>query len=232
MPLIIAVLVILVIIFNLRDSSKQSAQMSAVHANTRRKTCAYMEHQLVCRYMLHGMSFDEAFQRSYQDMVDAGYEPCIPKEAYFGGGEKRASTRLGANKYALKKHYYDYDSQWVRDIFVSKSMYDNRKRVERPHPILPSKKYWSPMEVYQEIHKDFPKTDYEFGKAMDRLSLEHMADPIGSFLIYPGYGTCEVLGYNYNYDKTKGTYVLRCLKTGEIINHVKIGDPQISYQGQ
>ena len=223
MPLIIAVLVIVVVICNLKDSSKRADRASALHANTRRKTCAYMEQQLVSKYLLCGMSFDEAFRKSYQDMVDAGFEPCIPKDAYVGARENLISSKLA-------RPFYEYDSLWVRDIYKAKRD-KQRSKYKKKHPIIQDQVYFDPMDIYKEIHENFPTCDYEFIKAMDRVRIEVNAKPIGTFLIYPGYGTCEVLNYRYNYDKTKGWYVLRVLKTNKVVDDVKIGDPRISYQG-
>lgn len=223
MPLIIAILIIVVIILNLNDSSKQAQRMSRIHANTRRKTCAYMEQQLVSRYLLYGMPFEEAFRKSYQDMVDAGFEPCIPREAYPHSGESYAGSHL-------KRSFEEYDSQWVRDIYKAK-WFKQRSNYEKKHPIVRDRRYCDAMAIYREIHENFPTNEFEFRKAMDRFDIEINARPIGSFLIYPGYGTCEVVGYRYSCDKTIGWYELRVLKTNEVITNVRIGDPQITYQG-
>lgn len=223
MPLIIAVLIILVVIFNLKDSSKRANRMSAVYANTRRKTCAYMEQQILSKYLLYGLPFDEAFRKTYQDMVDAGFDPCIPKDAYSGTSSDYASTHLS-------KDFYEYDSAWVRDLYKSKWTH-GRSKYYKSHPVVPEYAYHDPMEIYKEIHENFPTTDYEFSKAMSRIELENLTVPVGSFLIYPDYGTCEVVGYTYSYDKTRGWYKLRVLKTNEVVDTVPIGDSKITYQG-
>ena len=82
MPLIIAVLIILVVIVSARESNKKNATQSAIREKDRRKTNAKLEHHILDTYMKHGYSFDEAFDKAYQDMIEAGYDPCIPRSAY------------------------------------------------------------------------------------------------------------------------------------------------------
>jgi len=59
------------------------------------------------------------------------------------------------------------------------------------------------------------------------------AEPVGTFIIYPGLGTCEVLAHNWIGDGASGgTYTLKVLKTGKVVTHVRIGDTKIRRQGQ
>ena len=82
MPLVFAVLIMIVVFLNAKDSKKRAYKNSASYEKNRRKTNAKLEQRTMDTYMKHGYSADEAFKKSYEDMVLAGFEPCIPRSAY------------------------------------------------------------------------------------------------------------------------------------------------------
>lgn len=223
MPLVIAVLIILVIFFNTKDSIKNNARQAAIREKDRRKTNAVLEQQTLDMYMKHGYSFKDAFTQTYQDMVDAGYEPCIPREAYSKNVDGKESSFCGLNFFEPQK----YDSFWVRE-----RRRDAEREWQRSHPGIHISK--APPEVIERmVYKNFPTTEFAYLHDIKRSTMRLQAEPIGTFIIYPGLGTCEVLAHNWIGDgAADGTYTLRVLKTGKIVTYVKIGDSKIERQGK
>lgn len=221
MPLVFAVLIILVLYFNLRDSKEKNIRLSAMREKDRRKTNARLEHKILDTYMKHGYSFDKAFRQAYQDMVNAGYEPCIPREAYKKNRNGEESSWCGVYGTDVER----YDSLWVQQ---------RREHAEnewqKSHPGEP---FTSDEKIEAMTYSHFPTSEYSYLHDIKRVSMQSKALPIGSYLIYPGLGTCEILAHNWIGDSTLGgTYTLKVLKTGEIVTHVKIGDDRIRRQGQ
>lgn len=217
MPLIIAVLIIIVLFLNAKDSKKWNDRQSSIREKDCRKTNARLEQKIMDTYMKHGYSADEAFRKSYDDMLAAGYDPCIPRSAY----GKNSSYCEG--KYGFDPEYYD--SYLVRD-----RRKDIREEWRREHP---SEEMLSEEEVERRVYRNFPKNNSQYIADIKRRSNRAQAEPIGTFIIYPGLGTCEILAHNWVGDGSLGgTYTLKVLRTGQIVSYVKIGDNKIQKQGQ
>lgn len=223
MPLVLAVLIILVIILNAKDSIKNNARQSSIREKDRRKTNAKLEHRILDAYMKHGYPFDEAFRRSYQDMIDAGYDPCIPRDAYKNreGVESSSCGVYGADDVER------YDSFWVKQ-----RREDAKREWMQAHPGVHISKA-SQEEIDRLTYGNYPMTEAGYLHDIKRSTIRAKAEPVGSFIIYPRLGTCEVLAHNWIGDGAAGgTYTLKVLKTGQIVKYVKIGDTKIRRQGQ
>lgn len=223
MPLILAVLIVLVLVFNLSDWRSNKARQAAINEKNRRKTNAKLEHKILDNYMKHGYSFDDAFRKSYEDMISAGYDQCIPRDAYKNreGVESSSCGVYGGSDVER------YDSLWVKQ---------RREEAKRDwlqaHPGMHISKA-STDEIDALIYSNFPQTELQYLCDIQRSSVKASAEPVGSCIIYPGLGTCEVLAHNWTGNGNGGgTYTLKVLKTGEIVTYVKIGDDKIRRQGQ
>ena len=223
MPLVIAVLVILVLIFNAKDSNKNDARQSAIRERDRRKTNAALEQRTLDMYMKHGYSFDEAFRKSYEDMIASGYDPCIPRDAYSKNCDGTQSSFCGYNFFEPEK----FDSFWVR-----KRREDAEKQWQQSHPGVHISK--APREEIEQLtYVNYPTTEAAYLHDIKRSTMRHQAEPIGTFIIYPMLGTCEILAHNWIGDGAAGgTYTLKVLKTGQTVTWVKIGDSKIRKQGK
>ncbi len=217
MPLVIAVLVIIVLIINARDSRKNIDRRSSLYAKDCRKTNAVLEQKIMDMYMKYGYSADEAFRKSYEDMVAAGYEPCIPRNAY-----RPNSSYCGDEcSFAPEK----YDSHLIRD-----RRKDITEEWRQNHPGEDIQKYRE--KIDKLVYQKFPRNENEYAYDIKRRAKRAQAEPVGTFIIYPELGTCEILSHNWLGDGAYGgTYTLRVLKTGEVVTYVKIGDNKIQRQG-
>lgn len=217
MPLVFAVLIMIVVFLNAKDSKKRAYKNSASYEKNRRKTNAKLEQRTMDTYMKHGYSADEAFKKSYEDMVLAGFEPCIPRSAY----GKNSSYCEG--KYGFDPEYYD--SYLVRD---RREDAQEEWRLEHPREDMLSDE-----EIERRVYQNFPKNNSQYIADIKRRGVRAQAKPVGTFIIYPGLGTCEILAHNWMGDGASGgTYTLKVLKTGEVVTHVRIGDSRIRTQGQ
>jgi hypothetical protein len=142
MPLIIVVVFIIFIFVKLHEDKKEHDKLSAMRQKDRTKTNAVLERRLVDDYMKRGYSFDKAFRQSHEDILTAGYEPCIPRNAY------------SRNRNGVQSSYCDnpsqYDSFWVqqrRNVLVREWTSSHRGE-----PI--------PYELIDEqIYTNYPQTD-------------------------------------------------------------------------
>ena len=224
MPLVFVVLIVLVIIFNTMESSKNDSKQSAIREKERRKTNATLEQKTLDMYMKHGYSFDDAFRKAYEDMVEMGYEPCIPREAYNKNRNGVQSSFCAYNGFFNPE---EYDSFWVQQ-----RREEAKREWQRAHPDTHIN-YASREEIDEMTYDNFPVTEYQYLHDIKRSTVRLSAIPVGSFIIYPGLGTCEVLAHNWIGDGAYGgTYTIRVLKTDQIITYVKIGDKKISRQGK
>ena len=82
MPLVIVVLIIIVIAISSKDKIKSDALIKKHTDEATRKTNARLERELVDRYMKYGKNFKDAYWLARQDIVMAGFYPCIPETAY------------------------------------------------------------------------------------------------------------------------------------------------------
>lgn len=229
MPLVIAVLVILVVFFNAKDSSKNNARQASIREKDRRKTNAVLEQRTLDMYMKHGYSFNDAFTQTYQDMIDAGYDPCIPRDAYSKNVNGTESSFCGRSygTYGGAFEPQKYDSFWVRQRREKA-----KREWQQSHPGVHISKA-PPEEIERMVYEHFPTTESAYLHDIKRSTMRLKAEPVGTFIIYPGLGTCEIIAHNWIGDGTAGgTYTLKVLKTGQVVTYVRIGDDKIKHQGQ
>lgn len=207
MPLIIAFIAIVVLFVSLHDSKKEYNRKSADYAVSMRKTNARLEQETLDRFFRQGMSFNDAYEATLKEIVSLGYDPCIPRDAY---GKKSKTCAFD------KAPSSESETSWVE----SPEKYDS-------HLVKMRKKDFNGND--ELVYKNFPKTHCEYEIDLKRSSLRAKTIEKGQWITYPGYGTCEVLGYNYSPLGTKGTYKVRVISTGEIVNTIKIGDSKIRH---
>lgn len=213
MPLVIGALVVVFLFVVAYSVSDKTEQKSSYEENRDRKTNASMEQRLMDAYMKYGCSADEAFRRTYEDMAYIGYEPCVPRDAYTADS---SDLKVGSTRDIEK-----YDSRLVHDrrVFYTKQW-------ELEHPGENAKKHWA--EIEEQVYHNFPEDSATASLDYRRRNNISKAEPIGSFIIFPGLGTCEVLEHNWEGDGTfGGTYTLKSLRTGRIVKWVRIGDRRI-----
>lgn len=229
MPLVIAVLIFVVILLNGKDANKNNARRSANRAKDSRKTNAELEQRVLDTYLKHGYSFDDAFSQTYQDMIKAGYEPCIPREAYYVTEDEDnvwssfCSDGRARWTNGIKGRFCPgiYDSDWVKDrqIAVVRSWKANHGED------ISSEK------LDELTYTNFPTSEWAHQRDLNIRANMSKAEPVGTYVTYPGLGTCQVLGYNWiDGGASGGVYKLKVLKTGEM-KYVKIGDDKIRRQG-
>lgn len=227
MPLVIAVLIAVAIFATRKDDKKKYDRQVAERAEASRKTNAKLEQRLFDTYLKHGYSPDDAFRQTCQDMCQAGFEPCIPRDAYLEGKSDYSSLCTCDNGWSGRNNLERfrpgaYDSTWVhqRREAITRSW-----KINRPGEELTSE------ELERLTYTNFPKNEQEYQRDINISANIFKAAPVGSFIIYPGLGTCEVLGYEWiDSGALGGRYKLRVLKTGEMVTHVSIGDEKIRKQ--
>ena len=170
--------------------------------------------------MKHGYSFNDAFNQAAEDMIAAGYIPCIPRTAY-KNREGVESSSCGMYGGADVERY---DSYWV------KQRREEAKRIwQQSHPGVHISQ--APTEEIERLtYNDYPTTELAHIRDMKRYQVRASAEPVGTYIFYPGLGTCEVLAHNWIGDGTSGTYTLKVLKTGKVVTYVRIGDNKIQKQ--
>lgn len=223
MPLVFIVLVILLICVSLSESANKMSKEMSDREVSRRKTNATRERDALVKYMQQGIEFEDAFKMSYQKMIDEGYAPCIPKDAYtyswsynsqeLGEGVRTVNYPEKYDSFAVSRRRSEAIERWLRD-----------------HPgkhITESK----PEEIEKLIYANFPTNDYEYLKDLERGGVFFESIPVGGHLVYPGLGTCEVLAIHWNQDETNGFYDLKVLKNGAVVSFVKVLDKKIRRQG-
>ena len=212
MPLIIAVIVIIVIFVWAIESNKESGRRNREHSAAARKTNAEMERSLVDKHMKHGKPFREAFQAAREDVQKAGFEPCIPMDAY--------RLRLGCCTDSEVEtsecpHYEQYDSAAVKHL---KS--DYKSQCEK------SGKKWSKEGEYAFVYgSSFPTTAAQYDAYLSRSlrTHQHEAVAVGRYISYYGFGTCEVVSLDFDH----AMHTVKVLKTGEI-KQIPFGDKNIT----
>lgn len=216
MPLVFVVLIIIVLMLNAKDYNNNRERQSSIYAKDGRKTNAALEQKIMDTYMKHGLSADDAHQKSYEDIIKAGYEPCIPRDAY-GANSSRCILKYGFNP-------QDFDSWLVQD-----RRKDFTEEWKIAHPGENPAEHRE--EIEERVYLNFPKSEFEYVRDIKTRAKRNQAEPVGTHIIYPGLGTCEILAHNWIGDGYfGGTYTLKVLKTGQIVSFVKIGDKRISRQ--
>lgn len=211
MPLIIGVVAVIVLFVVLHDKQKDYSRDSANREKMTRKTNSFLERETLDKFLREGMTFDEAYSATVSEMVKQGYDPCIPKEAY----GKTDSVGRGVAPLSGETSWVENPGQYDSDTV--------KRRREQVHGYSYCGKNDS------EVYRDFPTDEYTYNLDLKRSGLKYQEIEKGKFFIYPGYGTCEVIGHNYNASGTKGTYIVRVVKTGEIVNTIRIGDSRIRH---
>lgn len=217
MPLVIAILFIVGIFVIGRERSAQRQKDMSFEEKSRRMTNARLEQKRVTYYMQHGHSFNEAYKLACEYMVRCGFDPCIPKKAYKNNVEGKVDSS------------YCQDPEMYDSLYVTSKRSVLRSQWEREHP----GHSWREVadEIDEKVYKQFPQGHLAYINSLKASSLQLSLVPVGDMLIYPGLGTCEVLEHKIDVSGTKGRYVLKVLKTGQIVDSVRIDDPNISHLG-
>lgn len=211
MPLIIAVVAIVWFFVVIHDKQKDYNRDSANREKMMRKTNSYLERETLDKFLREGMTFDEAYNATVSEMVKLGFDPCIPREAY-------------GKKYCGVNEPINGETSWVDAPGRFDSDTVKRRRDEEC-----GTGYHGRTTNPSGVYSNFPTNEFEYKQDLKRSTLKLQAIEKGKFFIYPGYGTCEVIGYNFNTFGTKGTYTVRVVKTGEIVHTIRIGDSKIRH---
>ena len=213
MPLIIAILAIIVLCSWANSSSKEGARAQTYHDACARKTDAETERALVDKYMKTGMLFDDAFEMARSDMIKNGFDPCIPKTAYRSRGSIDINTSWSTSEcYRCR----DYDSEAVKHIRNDYKSECEQKGV--PYSESDARRY-----IYESGR--LPKNAAQYEAYLDRnlRSKRHKAVAVGKYIVYSGFGTCEVVDLDFE----KSMHTVKVLRTGEIL-HVPFGSNRIT----
>ena len=209
MPLVFAVVVIITIIVVLNDAQKNYNRESANYTKMYRKTNSFLERETLDKFMRQGMTFDEAYLSTMNEMVRLGYEPCIPADAY---GQEKYRDPFTDGETSCVYGAGEYDSFIVK---TRRELLYNAKKQNR-------QKLWNDDRIYE----DFPVNRFESRQEAERWALKYKTLKKGQYIIYPGYGTCEILDHKYYASGTKGYYKVRIVLTNQIAI-VPIGDEKI-----
>ena len=216
MPLIIAVLIIIVVVSCARNSNKELKRQNREYTAAARKTNAKMERELVDRYMKYGKSFNEAFDLARKDMISAGYDPCIPRDAY---KPKRwnAHPTSGSNHPETSEcpDYDKYDSQAVQKLRSEYRSQCRQKGVK-----------WSRNDEDNYVYSDrLPTTPAQYSAYLNRSVKTHQYESVavGKYISYLGLGTCEVIALDFE----SAMHTVKVVKTGEI-KQIPFGDKNIT----
>ena len=209
MPLVFAVVVIIWLFVVFHDKNKDQNRKNANYEKARRKTNAEKERIVLDGYMKQGMTLAEAYEATKAEMIRLGYEPCIPLNAYGTGLYGRKEIHDGEETSYLEAESNRFDSDEVK----------TRKRLLQQN---------GHQAADAGVYNNFPTNNYEYVRDLKSQTLQFQSIPVGKWITYPGYGTLEILGYNYSpYNPSKGYYKAKVIKTGEIVTTIKIGDKSI-----
>lgn len=212
MPLIIAVVAIIVFFVCMRDNNKEYNRTSANYEKSRRKTNAVREQEVLDGFLRQGMTFAEAYSATQKHMYELGFEPCIPKSAYYGVKESDASSQRTETSCIFDRPVEWYDSDAVK----------RRREQIKSEGRTPTE---------EEVYACFPKNNAEYLAELKIRTVKAQAIPVGECFIFPGYGTVEVLSHDLSSASFgKGYYKAKVLRTGEIVR-IKIGDNRIRRMG-
>ena len=212
MPLIIVILAIIVLFSWANNSSKNSYNQMSEHTASARKTDAETERALVDKYMKSGMLFDDAFEKSRSDMIENGFDPCIPKSAY---KERYWHTDL-ASITSECRDCTKYDSRAVRNL---RGDYERECRDRG----VPGSKEEERKYIYQS--GKLPTSPWQYSEYLSNKKRLHVYDavPVGKYISYLGVGTCEVIDLDFE----KGMHTVKVIKTGAIM-HIPFGSNRIT----
>lgn len=209
MPLIIGVVLIIWIFVVVHDKNKDQNRKNANYEKARRKTNAEKERIVLDGYMKQGMTLAEAYEATKAEMIRLGYEPCIPLNAYGTDLYGRKEIHTGEETSYLEAESNRFDSDEVK----------TRKRLLEKS---------GKQSTDENVYSGFPNNNVEFEQNLKRQTLQFQSIPVGEWITYPGYGTLEILGYEYStLNTSKGYYKAKVIKTGEIVTTIEIGDKSI-----
>ena len=212
MPLIIVVLVIIVVFLNATGNTKNSERQLRTYTAAIRKTNAKLELKLVQKYYDRGKETeDRAIEQGKAELIELGFEPCIPRNTY----------RVDSHNKQIYVYHSTYDYQRFDSDAVRSLNADFKRQNEKSRRQFSSNEDF---EIAREeyVYKDFPGTISEY-KQYQRLSARKLdAISIGSFVSYPGLGTCEVVDLDFELLQQ----TLKSVKTGET-KKVVFGDSKI-----
>lgn len=213
MPLVFAVLLILALFIKDPGKSKYEKQRAESTYNSRRKTNATLEQKTLDSYMKKGIRFDEAFSRTAQDMVSAGFVPCIQKKEY---GHISGSYEYKGVKYYEEDHYESSTTNLSLYKYDSEEVNERRKFLEREWRKTHTGKYNG--EYDDRIYENFPETDYEYYESIHGRTLQNIAMEVGEVCRSDVYGVCQIVDREFSGKfKSRGTYILKVLDTGKTI---------------
>lgn len=208
MPLVFAVVVIIWLFVVCHDKNKEQTRENANYEESRRKTNAEKERLVLDSYMKQGLTLREAHEATQKEMIRLGYDPCIPINAYGKDFFGRDVVYGGETSY-IPQGAGKFDSYEVK----------TRKELLRQN---------GRQATDADVYNNFPTNNYEYVQDLKRQTLQFQSIPVGEWITYPGYGTLEILGYEYSpFNPSKGYYKAKVIKTGEIVTTIKIGDKSI-----
>lgn len=209
MPLVFAVVVIVWLFVVCHDKNKEQTRENADYENSRRKTNAEKERLVLDGYMKQGLTLREAYEATQKEMIRLGYDPCIPISAY------------GTDLYGKKEIYDGEETSYLQ---AESNRFDSYEVKTRKRLLQQNGRQATDADVYNK----FPTNNYEYVQGLKRQTLQFQSIPVGEWITYPGYGTLEILGYEYSpFNPSKGYYKAKVIKTGEIVTTIKIGDKSI-----
>lgn len=212
MPLIIAVLIIIVLFSTAKNQRTLSTKQQRENAAAIRKTNAQLEFDLAKKYVSLGNSIDDAIDLAKADVTAEGYVPCIPKNAFYtfrtSPGDLLIYGYLGADS---------YNSDAVRTLRDDFTMQMRRTRSPLKED---SDEFERQRNMY--VYSNMPKTAFEY-EVLRALYMRRLdAVPVGNYITYPGLGTCEVIGLDFNAMK----HTVKSLDYG-YIRKIAFGDKRI-----
>lgn len=210
MIIIILVLCILVVIDSLNNEKKKITREEANHAWDGRKTNASLERNLMDQYIKLGYNIDDAYEKTCKELLTRGFDPTIPKQRYvnkiteeYGYGESKKTH----NAYSTR-----LDNPEKYDSYIVKERRENKRR-----------------GLFEgDIYENFPSDATEFRDESVRLIKKRSLRQVGSYIICPGKGTCEIIGYKWYNNNTYVLYKVKRIEDGKIF-YVKSDDHNISY---
>jgi hypothetical protein len=204
-PLVILVLIVIWIFVSNKESNQKAKRDEVNEAYDLRKTNAKLEQRILDNYMKHGVSFDDAYKKTQDDMVQMGFVPCIPRSGYSKNTDTVQSSKC--------TNIESYDSGEVQS-----RRWDIIFHYQKTHTGHPD-------DLDEQIYKNFPTNRIEQKYYSKVRKFEYSIIPDGEYIVHPQYGTCEILGHSKE-TALSGTYKVQVLNTGKITT-LQIGDKQI-----
>jgi hypothetical protein len=206
MPFVIAILAVIVVFRVVVEMNQTSSKENAMFVNDMRKTNAQLEQRTLEEHLKSGASFDEAYRMTENDLVKQGFVPCIPMDQYEPGSATLKNFRKASS----------FDSNEVKRRREALIFFWNDGHNSAYHG-----------EWDDHLYDDFPHTLRDYRRNLRVRDLYYKLVPVGKRITIPIWGTCEVIGYQFNSRKTFATYILRVVGTDTILKHISVEDKQI-----